>query len=266
MSLLELSHVTVQVTDRSLRRAQRKTILEDLSFSVESGDLLMLAGPNGAGKSTIVNTIAGAVPYSGRILFEGQDVAGFSSVERARRIGILSQSHFVNYSFTVGEVVSMGRYAYSPSVFSAKAPDEQEQIEKALEMTGLTPIRDRSVLSLSGGELQRVFLAQLFVQDPQVLILDEPSNHLDISYQQQIFELIFRWLRAEDSRKPKAVMMIVHDLSLARAFGGKGLLLDQGKICGFGKPEDVFSETALNQVYGTDVAAYMRKLMEGWNL
>ena len=250
--MLSVSSLTVRYGDFAA--------VSDLSFELFPGDWLMLVGPNGAGKSTVVNALSRGVDYSGSVLWKGRDIRGFSGKELARHLGVLSQNHAVGYAFTVRTVVGMGRYAWSGGLMGRGDKDRSAAIERALELTGLTGMEDRPVNQLSGGELQRVFLAQLFAQDPDLLILDEPTNHLDLVYQKQIFSLIGRWL----AQPGKAVISVVHDLSLARAFGTRAILLDGGRQAAAGTPEEVFSPDCLNRVYSMDVAAWMRDLLGRW--
>jgi iron complex transport system ATP-binding protein len=165
----------------------------------------------------------------------------------------------VGYSFSVEEVVRLGRYAYAPNIFSRHS-GEDEAVREALEQTGLYEQRRQSVLTLSGGELQRAFLAQTFCQDPRLLLLDEPTNHLDLVYQKQVFELIQNWLK----QKGRAVISVVHDLSLARAYGSRALLLDRGQVVADGTMEEVFSDTVLNRVYRMDVRDWMTRMLTQW--
>ena len=235
-------------------------IVNKVSLTLREGEWLMLAGPNGAGKSTIVNAIAQAAPYAGEILFQGKDIRRYRPDEVARNLGILAQTHSVSYSFKVEEVVRLGRYAYSSGLFRNRDDEGTASVERALELTGLTELADHSVLELSGGELQRVFLAQLFAQNPRVLILDEPTNHLDLVYQKQIFELISVWLREEG----RAVLSVVHDLSLAKAYGTEALLLHKGSVLAQGSTGEVFSREHLAEAYSMDVYAWMRQMLGQW--
>jgi len=239
-----------------------KRILDDVSFSLESGHWLMIAGPNGAGKSTIVRALSQGCPYKGKILLDGEDTAKMKAAALARRLGVLSQSHEVTYSFTVREVVALGRYPYSKSVFCSEPADNASKIEAALKATGLTELADRSVLTLSGGELQRTFLAQLFAQDPKIIVLDEPTNNLDLVYQKQVFELIEHWVKDGD----RAVISVVHDLSLARLYGTDAILLDHGKIVANGTPDNVISDKYLTHVYSMDVVGYMQTILSTWSM
>ena len=235
------------------------TILNGVSFDLAPGEWLMIVGPNGAGKSTLINAITGGVPAKGNVFFEGRDARTMKAHELARGIGVLAQNHFVGYAFSVEEVVRLGRYAYAPTIFSRHSGEEQA-VRAALEQTGLYELRHQSVLTLSGGELQRTFLAQTFCQDPRLLLLDEPTNHLDLVYQKQVFELIQKWLKQEG----RAVISVVHDLSLARAYGTRALLLDHGRVMADGPMEKVFSDEVLNRVYGMDVRAWMIRMLAQW--
>ena len=235
------------------------TILQDVSFSLEPGEWLMIVGPNGAGKSTLINAITGSAPAKGDVFFEGRNTRTMKPHELARGIGVLAQSHFVGYSFSVEEVVRLGRYAYAPTIFSRHS-GEEDAVRQALEQTGLWEQRRQSVLTLSGGELQRTFLAQTFCQDPRLLLLDEPTNHLDLVYQKQVFELIRDWLKTEG----RAVVSVVHDLSLARAYGTRAILLDRGQVVADGTMDAVFSDEVLDRVYRMDVRDWMLRMLDQW--
>ena len=246
--------------DRLSVRYGTKQIVESLSFSVSEGQWLMIAGPNGAGKSTALAAITQGAPYTGRVLFEGQDVKNMKPALRAQAIGVLAQNHFVGYGFTVEEVVRLGRFAYSGGLLGRSREDDAAHVERALTLTGLQDKRRQSVLTLSGGELQRTFLAQVLAQDPKLLLLDEPTNHLDLIYQKQIFALIGQWLQTPG----RAVVSVVHDLSLARAFGTDALLMDHGRLAALGQANSVLTPANLDRVYGMDVAAWMRSLYSQW--
>ena len=217
-------------------------IFQDVSFELNEGDWLMMIGPNGSGKSTLVRAISGAVPYSGSISYLDGDIRRLRPGELARNIGILAQNHYVGYAFTVREVVRLGRYAYRRD--RGKDPEGETRIRQALELTGMDALADKSVLHLSGGDL----------------ILDEPTNHLDLIYQKQVFELVSEW-RREPGR---AVISVVHDLSLARAFGTQALLLYEKHALAQGSMDHVFDPACLNAAYGMDVAAWMRTMLSQW--
>ncbi|MCL1918844.1 MAG: ABC transporter ATP-binding protein [Peptococcaceae bacterium] len=236
------------------------TILDRVSFSVQEGQWVMLIGPNGAGKSTLVHAIAQGVPYTGAVLYKGHDIAKMKPAYMAKEIGVLTQSHHVAYSFAVEEIVKLGRYSYSPGIFNTTTDEDARQVQNALEITGMLPFKEQSVLTLSGGELQRVFLAQVFAQDPNLLILDEPTNHLDLVYQKHIVELIGKWLQ----QPGRAVLSVVHDLGLARAYGTHGVLLNKGKVVSSGLLHDVITRDHLRHVYNMDVYDWMRGMLSRW--
>ena len=254
MKLLEAQNLYIKYGDTE--------VIRDVSFSVEEGQWLMIVGPNGAGKSTILNAIARGIPYSGTIFYKENDIAKMRANELARRIGMLAQNHSVGYDFTVREIVNLGRYAYSKGLLKGCMVEDTDFVEAALNAAGLKSMEHKSVLELSGGEVQRTFLAQLFAQNPEIMILDEPANHLDLIYQKQIFELIGNWLQTPG----RAVISVVHDLSLAKAYGTHCMLIRQGQTAAQGKIEDVLLPEALNQAYGMDVFEWMKKMLEQWEL
>jgi iron complex transport system ATP-binding protein len=252
--MLEAENLTVQYGSTR--------VVDDVSFALAEGQWLMLVGPNGAGKSTVVGAVSGAIPYTGSVRCIGKDIKKFKPTDLARQMGVLTQSHSVGYSFTVAEVVNLGRYAYSRGLLSGKSDADDEAIAKAIELTGLQPFLNHTVTTLSGGELQRTFLAQIFAQDPKILVLDEPTNHLDLIYQKQIFELIREWLKEPN----RAVISVVHDLSLAKTYGTDAILLDRGRTIASGKTDAVLSRGNLHNVYSMDVYVWMAQLLNQWKV
>ena len=250
--MLKAENITVRFGER--------TVVDHLSFHLHEGQWLMLVGPNGAGKSTLIETISQGVAYTGNILLEGKDIRRFKAAQLARKVGVLAQKNVVGYAYTVDEVVGLGRYAYTQSFLSARDDGGKDQVERALSLTGLTDLRHASVLTLSGGELQRTFLAQVFAQNPQILILDEPANHLDLKYQQHIFSLISDWLKTPGC----AVISVVHDLSLAKKYGTHAVLMNRGKNISQGKIDEVLTQDNLKTVYDMDVYGWMRDMLEQW--
>ena len=237
-----------------------KSIVRHVSFSVEPGQWLMLIGPNGAGKTTIVNAISQGTPYTGEVYFEGKNVRRMKSREMARCFGVLTQNHYVGYSFTVEEVIRLGRYSHRPGYFEGGRDVSELLVADAVAKTGMEPFLKQSVLTLSGGELQRAFLAQLFVQAPKLLMLDEPTNHLDLVYQKQVFRLVRKWM--DDTGG--AVVSVVHDLSLARMYGTHAVLLNQGETVASGPIESAFDPSVIDKVYSMDVKAWMKELLSQW--
>ena len=241
-------------------RYGEKTVLDQVSFSVDSGEWWMVAGPNGAGKSTLLSAVTRGVPCAGRITLLGRDVSSYRPEELARQVGMLEQNHAAGYAFTVEEVVTLGRYAHRTGFLRRGDAEGEDKVRQALALTGLQELARRSVLTLSGGEMQRVFLAQVLAQDPRLLLLDEPANHLDLIYQKQLFSLIGDWLKTPG----RAVISVVHDLALARRYGTHALLLRQGKTVSDGRTAEVFTPQNLQTAYGMDVFAWMQGLYAAW--
>ena len=250
--MLAINNLTVRYGEHA--------VVDNLSLSLREGQWLMLVGPNGAGKSTLIETISQGVPYTGDILLEGRDVRRYKPSHLARKIGVLAQKNAVGYAYTVEEVVSLGRYAHAAGFLSGGDQEGEDSVAQALALTGLTAMRHASVLTLSGGELQRTFLAQVFAQNPQLLILDEPANHLDLVYQKHIFSLIQSWLE----QPGRAVISVVHDLSLARRYGTHAALMHRGKCVAQGETGDVLTPDNLQRVYDMDVYAWMREMLAQW--
>jgi len=252
MTMLNAKHITV--------RYGSLTVLNDVSFELNEGQWLMVAGPNGAGKSTLIHAISKGIHYQGEVYYQGKNVKAMRPAALAKEMGVLSQSHQVGYAFTVEEVVNLGRYAHRKGRLSFSDEEGQEKVDAALEMTGMSPQRRQSVLTLSGGELQRTFLAQVFAQDPNLILLDEPANHLDLKFQKQMFELIDIWVK----QPGRAVISVVHDISLARAYGTHALLLHQGSLVAHGNNREVLSRENLQAVYAMDVHGWMREMLDQW--
>ncbi len=237
-----------------------KQILTDIDLQLEEGSWLMVAGPNGAGKSTLARTVMQMTRYTGSVLIDGEDASKIRSKQLARKIGILMQNNYPGYDFTAGEVVRLGMYSQQDGFLKGKKEGAEEKFEEAVAAAGVGEFLDRPVTTLSGGELQRVFMAQLLTQDPDILILDEPVNHLDLTYQKQFMEITGRW----QQEKGRTVISVVHDLSLAKMFGTDAILMNNGSIVASGKNADVFSDENLNKVYGMNVREWMRAELEQW--
>lgn len=250
--MLSIKKVTVRYGNR--------TAVDEVTLRVRPGEWWMVVGPNGAGKSSLAEAITQSVSYTGEMTLLNRDIRAYKPRELARKIGMLSQRHTAGYAFTVEEIVSLGRYAYAEGIFHRGDAAGQAQIDAALEMTGLMPLRSRNIMTLSGGELQRAFLAQVLAQDPALMILDEPANHLDLPYQKQFFSLIGRWLETPG----RAVISVVHDLTLARRFGTHALLMQEGRAVAQGEIGDVMTPEHLRAVYGMDVYGWMRDMLGEW--
>ena len=226
--------------DRLSVRYGTKQIVDALSFSVSEGQWLMIAGPNGAGKSTALAAITQGTPYTGRVLFEGQNVRSMKPALRARAIGVLAQNHFVGYGFTVEEVVRLGRFAYAGGVFGRSQEDDAGHVEQALTLTGLQDKRRQSVLTLSGGELQRVSIARALITRPKLIIADEPVAAIDASMKMNIVNL-FKELK---DKYKVSFIYITHDLSTAYYVSDYIATLYRGCLIEYGPAKEIMDEPA----------------------
>jgi len=224
--------------------------LSEVTLRIPPGEIVVVAGPNGAGKSTLLRTLSRVLrPRLGKALLDGCDLYELPARQSARAVGVVPQESPLDFDFTVEEVVLMGRAPHLER-FQSEGERDRAVVREALERTGTWELRARSIRGLSGGERQRVILARAFAQEPQVLLLDEPTAHLDIAYQVQILRLT-RSLRDE---KRTAALATLHDLNLAAAFADRIVLLSKGRIAAAGTPKEVLTEPVLRPVFGPDVA------------
>lgn len=236
-------------------------ILHGISFELNNGDNLSIIGPNGCGKTTLLRAIAGTLPYSGDVLLCGTDIKSMKRKELAKRVAMLSQTTPLYFNYTVLETVMMGRYVHeSGGLFSGESDADKSAVMSALETVDMLTLKDREVDTLSGGQLQRVFLAKILAQDPEIILLDEPTNHLDLSYQ---IELI-RFLKTWSKRQGKMVIGVLHDINLAMLLTDNVLLMEDGCIKAFGKNKDIYSSDVLTSAYKMDVAGYMLESLGKW--
>jgi len=246
---MKQDNAMLRVDDLTVRYGSHVTV-DHVSFSVEPGQWLMIIGPNGAGKSTIINAISQGIKYEGACYYEGRDLAKCKPRERARDLGVLSQNHFVGYDFTVEEVIRMGRYAYAPKMFSQERDAcGEELVQAAIEKTGMEPYLKQSVLTLSGGELQRTFLAQLFAQNPRLLLLDEPTDGLDPNQKEHIQKVI-RKMGAK-----KTILISTHLLDEAETIADRIIIMHKGTIMADGTLTHI-----LHQSKSLDLAEAFKKL------
>lgn len=218
-------------------------ILRDLHFALETGSWVGLLGPNGSGKTTLLRAISGVLPYEGTLQLDGREVTTWSPRALARRLAFVRQSPSLTFDFSVGELVLLGRAPHKSWLQSYSAHDHS-MVRDALAQVDLAGFAERSVLSLSGGELQRVFLAQALVQEADLLLLDEPTSHLDVHYQ-------FAFMEQVDTlvQQGCTVFAVFHDLELAARHAGRLMLLDRGQLVADGAPADVLTPDRIADVF-----------------
>lgn len=223
--------------------------LAGVDLTVEPGEVVGLVGPNGAGKTSLLGAINGLVePTAGNVDVGGDDVSTLSARALARRVATVPQETDLSFAFPVREVVAMGRTPYR-SRFERITEEDRQHTRRAMERTDTLRFADRRIDEVSGGERQRVVFARALCQDPDGLLLDEPTASLDINHQVRLFSLL-RTFVAED----RAALCAIHDLSLAARFCDRLLLLADGEALAVGSPEDVLTESTVERAFDTRVA------------
>lgn len=236
MSLFEARHVY-----RDFGSAQ---VLQDITFSISEGESFGIIGPNGSGKSTLLKAMTGLLQMNaGEILFRGKPVSSYKRKELARQLAVLEQEGTPAVAFTVDEVVTMGRYPWLRP-FADLSAEDYAKIQDVLTTLDLWDKRMQPMNTLSGGERQLVSLARALVQEPQVLILDEPTTYLDIGNQMLVMQHVHRWHKA----KGITVVMVLHDLNLAGQYCDRLLLLERG-VRSQGSVSEVLKEKTISSVY-----------------
>ncbi|MFA7573815.1 MAG: ABC transporter ATP-binding protein [Lutispora sp.] len=237
-----------------------KDVIKGISLDIEQGDNLCLIGPNGCGKTTLLKALAHLMPYRGSVKLNEIEVSQINRKNLAKDIALMTQINSIYFPYTVYETVSLGRYAHTKGMFSRLTAFDKDIIDYSLEKVGLTNMRKSKINELSGGQLQRVFLAKIFAQDPKVILLDEPTNHLDLKCQIELLEYIKEWTK----QRGRAMVAVLHDLNLVQMYADKVLLLNQGSTQGYGTPGDVLSNGALEEVYNIDIKHWMTKVLTKW--
>ncbi|MCM1987910.1 heme ABC transporter ATP-binding protein [Methanococcoides seepicolus] len=236
--MLEVNGVIVKYGNRQ--------ILNQVNLRAEKGKFVGIIGPNGSGKTTLVKTINNIIkPNGGSITVDGRSLDTMSSVEIAKNIAMVSQVISINFEFTVEDVVLMGR---TPYIKGAETHEDMEIVQDAMKKTKIIHLKDRFVTQLSGGELQKVIIARALAQDPKILLLDEPTSHLDITNQIDILNLV-----KDASRKGMLVIAVMHDLNLAAYYCDKIYLLRDGDVISSGTPDEVLTPSNIKTTYNIDV-------------
>lgn len=235
-----------------------RRVLHDISLNVQSGEVLALIGPNGAGKSTLIRAVSGVIPaQSGRIRTNGDNFALLSPMQRAKYLAVVPQAVSLPPAFTVWETVLMGRTPYLGFLGQASSSDE-EIVRRSLERVRAFELAERRVGELSGGEAQRVLLARALCQSTPILLLDEPTAHLDLQYQVSLLELVSD-LAHQDNL---AVLIALHDLNLAARYADHVALMVAGRIQAIGSPREVLTPELISEAYCLPVQVVKHPFMD----
>jgi iron complex transport system ATP-binding protein len=224
-------------------------IIRGVSFKVDKGEFIGIIGPNGSGKSTLLKSLSRILsPRNGSILFEGKDINSWTTREFARRAAFVPPDITVSFSFRVEEVVSMGRNPYMGR-FASLTDSDKNYIYAAMELTQTINLRNRFINELSTGETQRVIIAQAIAQETGTILLDEPTSHLDIGHQTEIFDL----LKKLQKEKEKTIILISHDLNMASEYSDRLILMQNGMVYKIGVPNAVLDYKTIEDVYNAVV-------------
>jgi iron complex transport system ATP-binding protein len=237
--VLGLNGVSAEVRGRQ--------VLRGVGFALHAGEVVTLAGPNGAGKTTLFRVASRVLrPSAGSVRLLGRPLEAFSRRELACALAVVPQAATITFPFRVAEVVLMGRSPHLGAL-GFETRDDLARAAAAMARVGIEALADRSVLELSGGELQLVLLARALAQDPRVLLLDEPTAHLDLRHRVQVSALV-----RELVREGRSALVVSHDLSLAARSGDRVALLRQGELRALGTPREVLTPARLREVFDVD--------------
>lgn len=223
-----------------------KTVVDSVSFEIPKGKVLSLIGPNGAGKSTVMGMISRLIAKdSGVIDFESKDLVKWNNKELAKKLSILTQHNNIQMKLTVRELVAFGRFPYSGSHLTAA---DHEMIDKAIAYMELQDIADCFIDELSGGQRQRAYIAMVIAQDTEYVLLDEPTNNLDIYHASNLM----RTVRRLCDELGKTVILVLHEINYASFYSDYVCALVDGKIAKFGTVDEVINKEILSEIYKVD--------------
>jgi len=243
-----MQSVTLRINNIACRY-ETTNVLENINFSATGGDFIGVIGPNASGKSTLLKSISKVLkPHTGVVLLNERDVYTLKSAEIAKNLAVVPQESVISFAFTALEVVLMGRTPHL-NRFEMEGTKDLIIAKKAMELTNAWHLRERPINTLSGGEKQRVIIARALAQEPKALLLDEPTDHLDINYQIEILDLIKRLNKEEEM----VVIAVFHDLNIASQYCDRLILLNKGRIFAAGRAGDVLTRENIEKVYGIKV-------------
>lgn len=226
----------------------KKVIVNNINVTIPNNKISVIIGANACGKSTLLKTMARLIkPISGEVLLDGKQISTIAPKQLAKVLGLLPQSPVVPEGITVADLVSRGRYPYQ-SFLKGLEKKDYEAVEEALEIMGITELANRSVDELSGGQRQRVWIAMALAQQTDILLLDEPTTFLDITYQIEILDLLTDLNR----KKGTTIVMVLHDINLSARYADYIFAVKKGELIAEGEPSKIITADLMKQVFGLD--------------
>ncbi len=227
---------------------EKYNVLDEISFEVNKGEILGILGPNGCGKSTLLKNLnKNLSPNSGCIMLEDMNLEDIIKKDIAKKIAVVPQTNEIKFAFTVREVVAMGRMPFQ-GMMSGESREDEKIIDDALKQTGLERLADRHINTMSGGERQRVIIARAIAQTPEIILMDEPTLHLDISMQFDALNLVSRLAK----KNGLTVVIVSHDLPMVARYCDRILMIHDHKIHAIGTPEEVLTPENMEIVFNID--------------
>ena len=237
-------------------------VIRDICLKVGTNENLSIIGPNGCGKTTLLRAIANIIPFKGDIEIDGAPVRKMKHREVSRKIAMLSQISGIYFAYSVYDTVMMGRYLHiKDKMLGLPSEEDKDNVMRCLEAVDLVSEAGRLITTLSGGQLQRVFLARTLAQEPEIILLDEPTNHLDLKYQLELVEYLKKW--TADSKR--TIIGVMHDINLAMKLSENVMVMKDGEVKALGKSDDVITDALMEEVYDIDVGKYMREFLGRWD-
>lgn len=228
---------------------RKQLVLKGLSFKIEKGNFISIIGPNGSGKSTLLKTLNQLYsPSAGSILIGGTNINRLKKKELARKVALVPQDTIIDYDFTVEDIVLMGRHPYKGR-FQKENEKDYKIVNEVLKMTNTFHLKDRIITEISGGERQRVIIAKALAQKPSIILLDEPTSHLDINHQIEILNLLKRL----NEEMGTTIVIVIHDVNLASRYSNEIIMLNEGEILEMGSPEKVITKKNIEIAYDLKV-------------
>lgn len=229
-----------------IKKYDEKTVVNDVSFLLPKGKVTSLIGPNGAGKSTVMSIISRLIAAdNGSVVIEKKDINKWNSKELSKHLAILTQTNNIQMKLTVEELVAFGRFPHSGGRLNSK---DKEMIDKAIDYMELETFRERFIDELSGGQRQRVYIAMVIAQDTEYVLLDEPTNNLDIYHASNLMKIVRRLC----DELGKTVILVLHEINYAAFYSDYICAFKDGRVAQFGTVDEVMTKEVLSEIYNVD--------------